>query len=159
MLSAMQRSAQVTPAWAEHLVRLMDDGFRVPGTQLRVGLDAVLGLLLPGIGDAAGALSSMALFGLALRRKVPRAVLLRMALNTGVDALVGAIPLLGDWFDLTWKANRRNLILIEQATRIPATSRRLGDWLLVAAILMLVMAAVCLPIVAAALLLRACLSS
>jgi hypothetical protein len=139
----------------------MDDGFRVPGTEIRLGLDAVAGLLLPGVGDALGAVSSLSLFWLALRQNVPRVVLVRMALNVGLDALVGAVPVLGDVFDLSWKANRRNLILI-QAASTPAGAphpRRVGDWLFIGALLLTVIGALCLPIVLLALLLRALFAS
>lgn len=161
----MARDAQITdrrlqgktPAWAEQIVLLMDDGFRVPGTEIRVGLDAALGLLLPGVGDALGAVGSLSLFWLALRQNVPRVVLLRMALNVGLDALVGAVPVLGDLFDLTWKANRRNLILIQAASAPTGAPRprRAGDWLFIGALLLAVISALCLPIVLLALLLRA----
>jgi Domain of unknown function (DUF4112) len=159
----MEPPAQNTPAWAERLVRLMDDGFRVPGTQLRFGLDALLGLLLPGVGDALGAVSTLSLFALALRRGVPRVVLLRMALNTGADALIGAVPVLGDVFDVGWKSNRRNLRLIESASAelTPGAKppRRLRDWLIIAAAFLLVVSALCLPLVLFGLALRACLQA
>jgi len=158
----MERPAQNTPAWAEHLVRLMDDGFRVPGTQLRFGLDALMGLVFPGVGDALGAASTLSLFVLALRRGLPRVVLLRMALNVGADALIGAVPVLGDLFDFGFKANRKNLRLIEEASAAVLTGstppRRLRDWLIIAAVLLLVVSALCLPLVLVGLALRACLS-
>jgi hypothetical protein len=135
-----------TPGWAEALVRFLDDGLRIPGTQLRVGADALLGLLLPVAGDAAGLLATLSLFGLAVKRRVPRAVLVRMALNVAIDALVGSVPILGDGFDLVWKANRKNLQLIEQnAGRAAAPSWR--DRLFVAGVLALVACVLALPIV------------
>jgi hypothetical protein len=149
--------AEPLPAWAEQLVRAMDDGLRVPGTEIRFGLDAILGLLLPGVGDALGAVSTLSLFGLALRRGVPYVLLLRMALNVCIDAVVGAIPLLGDLFDVSFKANRRNLELIEaslSATQ-PRREGTLMHWLFVAGILLIVASALCLPVVVFALLVRA----
>jgi hypothetical protein len=135
-----------TPAWAEALVKFLDDGLRIPGTQLRIGADALLGLLLPVAGDAAGMLATLSLFSLAVKRRVPRAVLMRMALNVAIDALVGSVPILGDGFDLVWKANRKNLQLIEQhAGRAEAPSFR--DRLVVAGILALVACVLALPIV------------
>ncbi|HEX6243696.1 MAG TPA: DUF4112 domain-containing protein [Polyangiales bacterium] len=149
-----------TPAWAEQLVRFMDDGLRVPGTDIRLGFDALAGLLLPGVGDAVGAVSSLSLFWLALRLNVPRVVLVRMALNVGLDALVGTVPLLGDLFDLTWKANRRNLRLIQDAGTPPDAPRprRVGDWLIIGALLLAVIGALCLPLVLLVLALRALFS-
>lgn len=91
----------------------MDSALPVPGTRWRVGLDSLVGLI-PGIGDAAGfAVSGYALLE-ARRLGAPTSLLLRMALNIAVDALVGAVPLLGDVFDAGFKANRRNLRLLER---------------------------------------------
>ena len=138
----------------------MDDGLRVPGTEIRLGFDALAGMLLPGVGDAIGAVSSLSLFWLALRQNVPRVVLVRMALNVGLDAMIGVVPVLGDLFDLTWKANRRNLTLIQDAsTPLGAPRpRRLGDWLFIAALLLGVLGALCLPFVLLVLALRALFS-
>lgn len=153
----MRPEPQPLPAWAERLVRLMDDGLRIPGTEIRLGLDAILGFLLPGVGDALGAVSTLSLFGLAVRRGVPYVVLLRMALNVAIDALVGAIPLLGDVFDVGFKANRRNLQLIERSATAPDKPQESGlsHWLFVAAILLMVASALCLPPLLLGMLLRA----
>jgi Domain of unknown function (DUF4112) len=143
-----------TPAWAEALVKFLDDGLRIPGTQLRIGADALLGLLLPVAGDAAGVLATLSLFSLAVKRRVPRAVLVRMALNVAIDALVGSVPILGDGFDLVWKANRKNLELIQQsAGRAEAPTVR--DRLFLIGISALVVCALALPIVAFAWVLHA----
>lgn len=148
------------PAWSERLVRILDDGWSIPGTRIRLGLDSVVGLLLPGAGDALGAVSALSLFALALQRRVPRVVLVRMAMNVGLDALLGAVPLLGDVFDIGWKANRRNLGLIEQATAAAVSGEppsTLRDRLFIAAVLILVVCALALPMVVFALLMRALL--
>jgi hypothetical protein len=143
----MDRPEPPAPAWAEALVKLLDDGLRIPGTQLRVGADALLGLLLPVAGDAAGVVGTLALFWLAVQRRVPRAVLARMAVNVALDALLGSLPILGDAFDLVWKANRKNLELIEQnAGRAGAPSWR--DRLFLAGVLLVVVCLLALPIVA-----------
>ena len=105
------------------LARLLDDAVHVPGTRVGLGLDAVLGLI-PGVGDAAGGLVSAFLVVQAARMGVPRAVLLRMLVNVGIDSVVGAVPLLGDLFDIGWKANRRNVALIEEAIAAPEAARR-----------------------------------
>jgi hypothetical protein len=101
----------------------MDEALAVPGTRLRVGLDSLLGLV-PGIGDLAGAAVSGYALLVAARLGAPSPVLLRMLLNIGVDALVGVVPLLGDLFDLGWKANRRNLRLLEQYLERPRETKR-----------------------------------
>ena len=91
----------------------------MPGTSLRVGLDPVLGLA-PGLGDAAGALLAAWIFVEAIRLGAPRATLARIASNIAIDALVGAVPVLGDVFDVVWKANLRNVALLEHHTLDPA---------------------------------------
>jgi len=119
--------------WLVRLVFLLDQAVRVPGTRWRVGLDPILGLL-PGGGDALGALLSAGVVLVAARHGVPRIVLARMVLNVGVDAVIGAIPLIGDLFDFAWKANTRNLRLLEAHA---SGRRRPGwcDWLWVWALL------------------------
>jgi hypothetical protein len=115
--ASSERSADTAiPAWAEQLVRFMDDGFVIPGTSFRVGFDALIGLI-PGVGDLVTTATSLSLIGLAHRRGLPKAVLARMILNLGIDSLVGAIPVLGDVFDVTFKANRRNLTLLQRHDR------------------------------------------
>jgi hypothetical protein len=100
--------------WAERLVTLLDDRFRIPGTDFRFGLDPIIGLLFPGIGDAVTGIGSVGLLTLALRRGVPRVVLMRMMLNILVDVVAGALPVVGDIFDAAYKSNRRNLELIRE---------------------------------------------
>lgn len=109
-----ERSVSTLRRWAEQLVALLDDRFRIPGTDVRFGLDPVIGILFPGIGDAVTGVGSIGLMALALRRGVPRVVLFRMILNIVVDLLAGAVPIVGDIFDLAYKSNRRNLELIRQ---------------------------------------------
>lgn len=122
---------QPTAASDAGLVRLrrfatwLDSGIAIPGTRLRFGLDPLLGLV-PGLGDAAGAAIAVWLLVEGFRRGASRATLARMALNIGVDALIGAVPVLGDAFDFAWKANLRNVALLERHQADPATARR-GD--------------------------------
>jgi hypothetical protein len=93
------------------LSRLLDEQFRIPGTTYRVGLDGLLGLL-PGAGDAIGALLSAYILYEAIRLGAPKTVLLRMVTNIGIDTLGGAIPVVGDIFDVAWKANKKNAALL-----------------------------------------------
>jgi hypothetical protein len=102
--AALRRSRSVA--------RLLDDAVRVPGTQRRVGLDAMLGLLPLG-GDAIGALLSLYVVVEAYRIDVPRGLLLRMLWNVFVDFVGGIVPIAGDLFDAVWKANVRNVELLE----------------------------------------------
>ena len=93
------------------LSHLLDDWFRVPGTSIRFGLDGIIGLV-PGLGDIIGGLASTIIVIAAWVRGVPYVTLLRMVVNIGIEVLLGTIPLLGDAFDIAWKANRRNYALI-----------------------------------------------
>ena len=93
------------------LSRLLDEQFRIPGTTYRVGLDGLLGLI-PGVGDAAGALLSTYILYEAMRLGASSTVLLRMVANIGIDTVGGAIPVVGDIFDIAWKANKKNAALL-----------------------------------------------
>lgn len=115
------------------LARLLDDAIRVPGTGIGIGLDGLLGLI-PGVGDAAGGLVSAYLVLQAARMGVSRSVLARMLVNVGIDALVGAVPLLGDIFDFAWKANRKNAQLLEAAVAAPDATRRASTGVVVGAV-------------------------
>ena len=110
-------------ARARTLTRLLDSAATVPGTGVRFGLDAVLGLV-PGLGDIAGAVLAGYLVILAQRLGAPRAVVLRMLGNVAVDTVGGTVPLLGDLFDVAFKSNTRNLALLERALDRPADTRR-----------------------------------
>ncbi len=136
------------PDWAKHAVRVLDDLIPIPGTGRGVGLDAILGFLLPGGGDALTAVSAVSILLLGIKRGVPKAVLFRMIANLGLDALVGAVPVLGDVFDVAFRANRRNLELVERHQRhgVPA---RASDYALLALGLVVVVASVVLPIAVA----------
>lgn len=101
----------------------LDAGIAVPGTSLRVGLDPVLGLV-PGLGDAAGALLAAWILVEAIRLGASRGTLVRIAANIALDALVGAVPLLGDAFDIVWKANLKNVELLERHAADPAVAGR-----------------------------------
>jgi hypothetical protein len=108
---------------ARALARLLDTAGRVPGTNVRFGLDPILGLV-PGLGDVAGAALTGYIVLVGARLGVPRAAIVQMVLNVGVDALVGAVPVLGDIFDVAWKSNTRNLALIERHVAQPAAAAR-----------------------------------
>ena len=102
---------------------LLDSGIRIPGTQLRFGLDPLIGLI-PGAGDAAGAVLAGWILVEAIRLGASRATLVRIAGNIALDAGVGAVPLIGDIFDFAWKANVRNVTLLERHLRDPARAMR-----------------------------------
>ena len=110
--AADEQVPQLAPE-LELLARWMDGVFRVPGVGWRFGLDAILGLL-PGIGDTASSVASLYIITAAHRYGVTQATLLRMALNIVLDTTVGALPLVGDIFDVYWKSNQRNVALLNR---------------------------------------------
>lgn len=97
----------------ELIARLMDSRFKIPGTRFRFGLDPLIGLI-PGLGDFTGFLISGYMILICARNGASGFVLARMTLNIFIDALTGAIPLIGDLFDFAYKANDRNLKLMQQ---------------------------------------------
>lgn len=110
---------------AERLANWLDRRFRLPGTRIRFGFDAILGLI-PGLGDAAGALVGLHMIGVAQKIGLPGRHLVRMVFNLFLDWLVGSIPLLGDLFDIFFRCHLRNAaILREHLERtVPASRRR-----------------------------------
>ena len=105
------------------LARLLDNSIPLPGLRFRIGVEAILGLI-PGIGDALGVALSSYILREAWRLGVPRSVLLRMGLNVAIEGVVGAVPLLGDLFDAAWKANLRNVALLEAHVNDPRRTER-----------------------------------
>jgi hypothetical protein len=106
----------------QRLSRLLDSAFVIPGTRFRFGVDAIVGLV-PGIGDAIGAIFSAYIIFQAARLGASKAILARMMGNVALDTIVGEIPLLGDLFDAGFKSNNRNMSLLEQHVHRPAAAR------------------------------------
>jgi hypothetical protein len=100
------------------LSHLLDDWFRIPGTSVRFGLDGIIGLV-PWAGDVLAGLASCIIVVAAWFRGVPYVTLLRMVVNLGIDIVIGAVPVLGDLFDIAWKANRRNYALMTRHLQQP----------------------------------------
>lgn len=130
----------------QRLAWLLDDVIRIPGTNLRFGIDPLLGLV-PGGGDLAGGVLSSYIIVAAARAGAPSSVLVRMGLNVVVDAVVGTVPLLGDLFDAGFKANRRNAALLQRYIAAPAPVRRSSR-----AVLVLVLTSLALVLIGAAVL-------
>ena len=108
---AAARSAELEEL--DRLAALMDTAVRVPVIGYRIGLDGLLGLI-PGIGDAATLVPAGYILYKARKMGVPNGVLMHMAANVGVDALIGSVPLIGDLFDFAFKSNRRNIDLLRR---------------------------------------------
>jgi hypothetical protein len=132
----------------------MDSAFVVPGTNLRIGLDPILGLLLPGAGDLLGAIPSLLLLSFASKLGVPPVVIVRMVLNVALDSIIGAVPLLGDVFDGTFHANEKNLALLERHAGAPRPPRA-RDYVIVGGAIFFAACCVVFPVVLVVLLVRA----
>ncbi|MDR3739124.1 MAG: DUF4112 domain-containing protein [Terracidiphilus sp.] len=102
----------------QRLEILLDEAFRIPGTSIRFGIDGIIGLV-PGLGDVVAGLLSLIIPLAAWVRGVPYITLLRMAANLALGILIGTVPLIGDAFDIAWKANRRNYQLLRRHLAAP----------------------------------------
>lgn len=116
------------------LAWLLDSSIPIPGTRFTVGLDALIGLV-PFLGDLIGVLISSYIIAEARRLGASRSVLARMAFNVAVEGLVGLIPFAGDVFDAAWKANQRNVQLLEHWVERPRHAER-ASWAFVAMIVL-----------------------
>jgi hypothetical protein len=101
----------------DQLSRLLDTAFEIPGTNIRMGIDGLLGLI-PGIGDFAGMLFSSYIILEAARLGAAKRILIRMILNVVFETVIGTIPVIGDAFDIYFKANRRNVALLQRHMRV-----------------------------------------
>jgi len=108
---ARPQSRQERIARIDALATLLDTAFVIPGTQIRFGLDALIGLL-PGIGDAITTIMSLYIVNEARALGAPPHLIARMLANVALDGFVGAVPLVGDAFDVAFRANRRNMALL-----------------------------------------------
>lgn len=125
----------------DQLSRYMDGLFRIPGTGWRIGLDALIGLV-PGVGDFATTAVSFYILAAGVRYGVPKVTLLRMALNIAIDYVIGAVPVVGDILDVAWKSNQMNVELLRQRATVGAEEARegrLGDWLFVGLIMLVLL--------------------
>ncbi|HVG17601.1 MAG TPA: DUF4112 domain-containing protein [Blastocatellia bacterium] len=101
----------------KHLERigfLLDRAIKIPGTDIRVGLDPILGFFLPVVGDWVGGLVGVYVILASIRHGLPKSVITRMVFNVGVDFMAGSVPIVGDAFDFLWKSNTKNLRLLNK---------------------------------------------
>jgi hypothetical protein len=130
-------AADARIARARSIARMLDSAVRIPGTNIRFGLDAIVGLI-PGLGDVAGAVFAGYVILLSSQLGVSRSVIARMVANVAVDTAVGTVPALGDVFDVVWKSNLRNVALLERAAG-DSTAPPVNKGIIAAALLVLVL--------------------
>ena len=126
------------------MARLLDSAFEIPGTNIRIGLDPIAGLV-PGIGDLVSPLFTIGVLWQSRDLNIPRIVQMRMLFNVLIDVLVGIVPVAGDLFDVAWKANDKNYALLEryaQEERQPSAA----DWLFVIGMILLVIGIAAIPV-------------
>jgi hypothetical protein len=125
------------------LSRVLDTWFRIPGTNIRFGFDGIVGFI-PGIGDVLGELASCIIVLAAYFRGVPLITIARMVANLAIEIGVGLVPVLGNLFDIGWRANRRNYHLLERslAAQHRDTSR---DWIFMGLLGLALLALAMLP--------------
>jgi hypothetical protein len=126
----------------ETLSRYLDDFVRIPGVGWRFGIDSLAGLI-PGFGDTATTLVSFYILASAVRYRVPKVTILRMALNIAIDYIVGIIPFVGDLFDFAWKSNKMNMDLLRSRATVTVEEAKQGagksDWLFVGGIMLVLL--------------------
>ncbi len=127
----------------EAVARWFDYAFELPGG-FRFGLAGIIGLI-PGIGDIIDALISLYIVVRAIQLGISRVAIARMLVNVGIEALAGSVPLVGDLFDVVFKANRRNYRLLKSHLSQPARQRA-HDWIFLIITVIVVMASIALPI-------------
>ena len=135
--------APTTASWAD----LLDSRFVIPGTKIRFGIDPILSLV-PGLGDLASPVFAMLLVGQGVQQRVPRIVIVRMLLNALLDALIGAIPIIGNVGDVFFRANRMNLALLERHAR-PGLPPSRGDYAFVMVVALVFGAVIAIPVIIA----------
>ena len=125
------------------LSRVLDTWFRLPGTDIRFGLDGIIGFV-PGIGDLLSGAASCIIVVAAYFRGVPMVTVARMAANLAIEVVIGAVPFLGNLFDIGWRANRRNYALLERSLALGQRDTW-RDWLFMGLIALGLMTMIMLP--------------
>jgi Domain of unknown function (DUF4112) len=125
------------------LSHLLDDFIKIPGTSIRFGLDGIVGVI-PGIGDIIGGIASCIIIIAAWVRGVSYVTVARMVTNVAIEVVVGSIPVLGDMFDIAWRANRRNYALLVGSVEDPR-KHTLQSWLFLGGVCLVLAALVLLP--------------
>lgn len=127
------------------LSHLLDDFIKVPGTPVRFGLDGIVGVI-PGIGDLIGGIASCIIIIAAWVRGVSYATVVRMVANVVIEVSIGSIPILGDMFDIAWRANRRNYALLSGSLYEPR-KYTIQSWFFLAALCLVLAALIIVPMI------------
>ena len=120
----------------EKLIRLkrlserLDNTFTIPGTKYKIGIEALIGAV-PIIGDLIGGILASYIMYSGMKMGAPPQIIARMAVNIAIDFTIGSIPIIGDLFDLVWKANKKNVELIEETTLLNEETNKI-NYLIVA---------------------------
>jgi Domain of unknown function (DUF4112) len=125
------------------LSHVLDDFIKIPGTSIRFGLDGIVGFI-PGIGDLIGGIASCIIIVAAWARGVSYVTVARMVANVAIEVVVGAIPVLGDMFDIAWRANRRNYALLTGSIYEPR-KHTIQSWFFLVVLCIVLAALVLLP--------------
>jgi hypothetical protein len=126
----------------EKLIRLkrlserLDNTFTIPGTKYKIGIEALIGAV-PIIGDLIGGILASYIMYSGMKMGAPPRIIARMAVNIAIDFAIGSIPIIGDLFDLVWKANKKNVELIEDTTLDDKEEQKLNYLIITALILVL----------------------
>jgi Domain of unknown function (DUF4112) len=125
------------------LSHVLDDFIRIPGTSIRFGLDGIVGFI-PGIGDLIGGIASCIIIIAAWVRGVSYVTVTRMVANVAIEVVVGSVPILGDMFDIAWRANRRNYALLIGSVEEPR-KHTMQSWLFLGGLCLVLIGLVLLP--------------
>ena len=132
----------------ETLSHLLDDFIRIPGTPIRFGLDGIVGFI-PGVGDIVGGLASCIIIVAAWARGVRPVIIARMVLNVAIETGIGSLPFVGNFFDIAWRANRRNYKLLAESLELPQ-QHTATSWLFIAGVCVVLAGLMLIPIFLAA---------
>ena len=136
----------------EKLLRLkklshnLDEAFTIPGTERKIGIDPIIGLI-PGGGDLIGGVLSIYIMHAGIRMGMPRSVIIRMFGNIALEFIIGCIPIIGDLFDAMWKSNQRNVKLIEDSI-ISEEKNTIFGYFLIGVLIKTLVTAILLAIIA-----------
>ena len=127
----------------EKLLRLkllserLDNSIKIPGTNQKIGIDPIIGLI-PILGDFIGVIFSTYIMYSGIKMGVSSKIVKKMATNLAIEFIMGSIPIIGDIFDALWKANKKNVELIEEATIENQENYRL-NYLIIASLIVLIL--------------------